>query len=193
MLLDLGAAGGELGSAVRDHFARVIGVEKHPAFAPRPEYDTWITDDLEHLTAPPEKADVIVAADVLEHLGEPHETLQRLRDFLRPEGRILVSVPNIANFSVRAALLAGRFPYAERGILDRTHLRFFTRSSARELLTSAGWTVISISATAVPAELAMPVLGRGPWRRPTRAAALLAARVWPTMFGYQFLLEAVPA
>lgn len=192
-LLDLGAASGELGSTVRDHFARIIGVEKHSGFPPRPEYDVWIKADLETLGAPPEEVDVIVAADVLEHLGEPHETLRRLVGFLRPGGRILVSVPNVANFSVRAALLAGRFPYAERGILDRSHLRFFTRASARELLTSSGWKVVSLSATAVPVELALPALGRGPWRRPVRAAALLAANVWPTLFGYQFVLEAIPA
>jgi hypothetical protein len=99
-------------------------------------------------------------------------------------------VPNVANVTVRAALLAGRFPYAERGILDRTHLRFYTRRSARELIAQAGFRIRRMAATAMPLELAVPALGRAPLRRPTRGLASAAARVWPTLFGYQVVLEA---
>jgi hypothetical protein len=91
--------------------------------------------------------------------------------------------------TVRAGLLLGRFPYAEKGILDRTHLRFYTRGSARRLLEDGGFRVQSVAATAMPYELAAPVLGRAPLAAPVRAFAAGSAKVWPTMFGYQFVIE----
>jgi SAM-dependent methyltransferase len=137
--------------------------------------------------------DVIVAGDVLEHLPRPEELLGELRPLLAPGGTLLVSVPNVANVTVRAALLFGRFPYAERGILDRTHLRFYTRASARALLEGAGYRVVFAAATAMPFELALPALGRPPLSGAVRGGASLLARALPTLFGYQFVFEVTPA
>jgi 2-polyprenyl-3-methyl-5-hydroxy-6-metoxy-1,4-benzoquinol methylase len=191
-LLDLGAAGGHLGRAVRDRCAFLAGVETDPDLpdAAREGYDDWRRTDAAAAgdwTAP---FDVVVCADVLEHLPRPEALLERIRAWLRPGGTLLVSVPNVANVSVRAALLAGRFPYADRGILDRTHLHFYTRRSARDLLTGSGFRVRGDEPTAMPYELAAPALARAPWRRPVRAFATASARAWPTLFGYQFVLEA---
>jgi len=136
---------------------------------------------------------VIVCADVLEHLADPARILASVREWLAPGGVLLVSVPNVANAAVRLSLLAGRFEYAEKGILDRTHLRFFTRKSGKTLIEKAGFRVVRIRATPVPAELALPVLGRSPLRPLSRGLASAAARVWPTLFGYQFLYDARPA
>jgi predicted TPR repeat methyltransferase len=191
-LLDLGAAGGHLGRAVRDRCAFLAGVEPDPSLpaAAREGYDEWRTSDALEAGpwAPP--FDAIVCGDVLEHLPRPEELLARIREWLRPGGTLYVSVPNVANVTVRAALLTGRFPYAERGILDRTHLRFYTRRTARELVEGAGFRIRRQSATAMPLELAVPALGRPPLRGPSRAAASAAARVWPTLFGYQVVIEA---
>ena len=191
-LLDLGAAGGHLGRAVRDRCAFLAGVEPDPGLAShaREGYDDWHSVDA--LAAGPwkEPFDAVVCADVLEHLARPEDLLARIHGWLRPGGTLLVSLPNVANVTVRAALLFGRFSYADRGIFDRTHLRFYTRRSARGLLTGAGFRVRDVEATAMPYELAAPFLSRAPWRVPVRAFASASARVWPTLFGYQFVLEA---
>jgi 2-polyprenyl-3-methyl-5-hydroxy-6-metoxy-1,4-benzoquinol methylase len=78
--------------------------------------------------------DVLIFADVLEHLVWPVSALRRYLAFLKDGGSVIVSLPNVALWSVRLAHLAGRWEYAETGVLDRTHLRFFTRRSARWLL-----------------------------------------------------------
>ena len=142
-LLDLGAAGGHLGRAVRDRCAYLAGVEPDPALPSecREGYDDWRSTDALSAGAWDAPFDVVVCGDVLEHLPRPEALLGRIREWLAPGGTLLVSLPNVANVTVRAALLLGQFPYADRGILDRTHLRFYTRRSARRLLEDAGFRV----------------------------------------------------
>jgi predicted TPR repeat methyltransferase len=192
-LLDLGAAGGHLGRAVRDRCAYLAGVEPDTGLpaAAREGYDDWRAADALSCGDWPSPFDAVVCADVLEHLPRPEALLERIRGWLRPGGTLLASLPNVANVTVRAALLAGRFPYADRGILDRTHLRFYTRRTASELLDANGFSVRSVRATAMPYELALPRLGDAPWRGPVRALSSASARVWPTLFGYQFVIESV--
>jgi predicted TPR repeat methyltransferase len=191
-LLDLGAAGGHLGRAVRGRCAYLAGVEPDAALPPdcREGYDDWRSTDALSAGSWEAPFDVVVCADVLEHLPHPEDLLARIRAWLAPGGFLFVSLPNVANVTVRAGLLLGRFPYAEKGILDRTHLRFYTRASARRLLEEAGFRVLRVAATAMPYELAVPALGRGPLAGPVRAFASGTAKLWPTMFGYQFVLEA---
>ncbi|MGH9367194.1 MAG: class I SAM-dependent methyltransferase [Thermoanaerobaculia bacterium] len=194
-LLDLGAAGGHLGHAVRDRCAYLAGVEPDggvPAAA-REGYDDWRSTDALSAGAWPSPFDVVVCADVLEHLPEPERLLERISAWLAPGGTLLVSLPNVANITARAALLAGRFPYAERGIFDRTHLRFYTRETGRELIERSGFRLSGVEATAMPYELALPALSHKPWNGPVRAFASGSARWLPTLFGYQFVFEAVKA
>ena len=192
-LLDLGAAGGHLGRAVRDHCDFLAGVEPDSSLPPsaREGYDDWRACDALAAGGWEAPFDVVVCADVLEHLVHPEEALERIRGWLKPGGVLLVSLPNIANVSVRASLLAGRFRYTHRGILDRTHVSFYTRSTAREMLESAGFTVVGCEPTAMPYELAAPVLARPPWNAAVRFLAGVSSRAWPTLFGYQFVFEAV--
>lgn len=193
-MLDLGAGSGHLGRAVAGHFSHVAGVEADPsARPPLGAYDEWVTESVAGDLAWSRRFDVVVCADVLEHVPDPAAVLARVRGWIAPDGLLLVSLPNVANLAVRLSLLAGRFEYADAGLLDRTHLRFYTRRSALRLVEGAGFRVSRIRATAVPAELALPILGRAPLRAPSRALLSGAARLWPTLFGYQFVIEAGPS
>lgn len=85
-----------------------------------------------------ERFDVVLASDVLEHLKDPLRCLRQAAQHVEPEGRVIVSIPNIAHGDIRLALLAGSFEYADMGLLDRTHIKFFTRSSLANFLAAAG-------------------------------------------------------
>jgi predicted TPR repeat methyltransferase len=192
-LLDLGAAGGHLGRAVRTRCSYLAGVEPDPTLpqSAREGYDDWREIDALHAGEWDRSFDVVVCADVLEHLASPGALLARIHEWLHPEGILLVSLPNIANVSIRAALLLGRFRYTDRGILDRSHFSFYTRSSARELLEHSGFRVTAVDPTAMPYELALPTASRSPIVGPVRLFAHATARAWPTLFGYQFVFEAI--
>lgn len=192
-LLDLGAAGGHLGRAVRERCSFLAGVEPDPTLpsSARTGYDDWRQVDAFHAGEWAEPFDVVVCADVLEHLVDPRAMLARIHDWLHPDGILLVSLPNIANVSIRLALLAGRFRYTDRGILDRSHVSFYTRSSARHLLEDSGFRVRSVQPTAMPYELALPGVSARPIVAPLREFAQVTARAWPTLFGYQFVFEAI--
>jgi SAM-dependent methyltransferase len=88
-----------------------------------------------------EEFDVVLFADVLEHLKEPADVLRRVRPFVAENGVVVASIPNIAHASVRLALLGGEFRYREWGLLDDTHLRFFTRASIQDLFEETGYVV----------------------------------------------------
>jgi predicted TPR repeat methyltransferase len=191
-LLDLGAAGGHLGRSVRDRCAYLAGVEPDASLsdAAREGYDDWRKTEALVAGEWAQPFDVVVCADVLEHLARPERLLERIGAWLAPGGTLLVSLPNAANVTARAAILAGRFPYADRGLFDRTHLRFYTRATGRELIENAGFRVVAVEPTAMPYELAMPALSRAPWIGPLRAFATASARILPKLFGYQFVYEA---
>lgn len=128
--------------------------------------------------------DGLVFGDTLEHLADPVALLRRLRPRLAEGGALVVSIPNIANWAVRLGLLAGRFRYTERGILDRTHLRFYTARTVREMLAEAGFRTDELVAT-VP----VPLVG---WR-PVLWLAHRIGNLRPSLFAYTFVIVARPA
>jgi 2-polyprenyl-3-methyl-5-hydroxy-6-metoxy-1,4-benzoquinol methylase len=196
-LLDVGFGAGELARRVRPHCTHLAGIELDEGAARLSAhlFDRWVGGDLvEALGARRDDPyDVVVAGDVLEHLPNPGAILRILRGLLKPDGRLLVSLPNVANVTVRLGLLLGRFTYTQRGILDSTHMRFFTARTGRALLEENGFRVLDQRATAMPLELALPRLGRPPFAAVARGSAVAAARLLPGLFGYQFVFEAVPA
>ncbi|MBN8548100.1 MAG: methyltransferase domain-containing protein [Deltaproteobacteria bacterium] len=136
--------------------------------------------------------DLILILDVLEHLTDPYAFLGRACELLAPQGRLLISVPNIAHWSTRFLLLAGRFDYTERGILDRTHFQFFTRRRVREMIASQpSLNLLRLDASISPAEFALP---RWVWDNPLfRACSRLRsalAQWFPGIGAFQHLVEA---
>ena len=100
------------------------------------------------------KFDLILLLDVLEHLVDPWAFLARLTEFhLAEHGRVIVSLPNAQHYSLVLPLLFGKFDYKERGILDQTHLRFFTKNSGADLLKSAGLCIEATKATSLSLHL----------------------------------------
>jgi 2-polyprenyl-3-methyl-5-hydroxy-6-metoxy-1,4-benzoquinol methylase len=86
--------------------------------------------------------DRILFGDVLEHTRDPLAIVKEAKDLLGPEGKVIISVPNVANLRVRMAIFLGNFDYEEAGILDWGHLRFFTRRTAREMMQEAGYEIV---------------------------------------------------
>ena len=86
--------------------------------------------------------DIVLFGDVIEHTREPMQILAEARALLKSNGKVIVSLPNVANLRVRLGLLFGKFDYEDSGILDKSHLRFFTLKSARELAVNAGYRIV---------------------------------------------------
>jgi len=191
-VLDLGAATGFLGRSLAARGHEVVGVEmdSEAAAAATPAYAAFHVLDLACLPRLPEAPfDVVVAGDVIEHLDDPDALLERVAAQLAPAGRLLLSVPNVAFIQVRLGLLAGRFTYAPRGILDRTHLRFFTRRSVLDAVRRAGLRPVSTRGVPPPLPLLWSAFARWPLRVGYELTALLA-RAWPTLFAFQLIVEA---
>lgn len=193
-LIDLGAAGGELGAAVREHFARTLGFEYNVDCLPtlRAAFDQAVISDLEKLERLPAPVDAIVLADVLEHLRDAPALLRLVRQSLANDGRLFVSVPNIANITVRLGLLFGVFEYRDRGILDNTHLRFYTLRTIRREIEAAGFRVLVIRGSSVPLRLIIGRFTPEPLLRLGERILTGVTRVWRGLFAYQIILVAVP-
>ena len=136
--------------------------------------------------------DRVLLMDVLEHLPSPERTLRAARELLTPDGRIVVTGPNVAYWAMRKDLLLGRFEYRDQGILDRTHLRFYTLDGWRKLLVAAGYCVEHLEAidTFLPLEQHYRDLPLLRAVVPGLRAQLLARM--PELFAIHVLLEARP-
>ena len=138
--------------------------------------------------------DKVLLLDVLEHLNHPERVLRDVYPLIRQAGgSIIVSLPNVANIFVRLNLLFGRFEYADRGIMDRTHVRFFTRKTARELLEENGYRIVSEQYSIIPLDRGLRVKPRGLVDRVGSSILKVLTGLFPTMFGYQLIFEARPA
>jgi 2-polyprenyl-3-methyl-5-hydroxy-6-metoxy-1,4-benzoquinol methylase len=161
VVLDVGCGAGRLGARLKlDGRAQTVhGIERaaDAVAAARLVLDDVTDVDLESdeglATLKPRSGtyDVVIVADVLEHLRDPWRALDALVETLTPSGVVVASIPNVRVVSVVAPLLLrGRFRYSDRGVLDRTHLRFFTRESATALLEGAGLTIEVVERSSAP-------------------------------------------
>lgn len=197
-VLDLGCSSGLLARELRSLGHTVVGVDIEELDGVRGRVDEFVRADLA-LGIPREAGDdfdVVLAADVLEHVPRPELLLRDALGVLSSDGSMIACVPNIGHWYPRARVATGRFTYERRGILDRGHLRFFTRRTFRKLAHESGFDIARFAAVGVPFEVFdRGGSGSGDGRAVRVAARVdrLAARLWPTMFGYQLLFELRPA
>ena len=192
-VLDVGCGEGFLALRLAERGNRVTGVDILESPLHRDVMEDYVRCDLAtqarlRLGRLERRAyDAILLLDVLEHLPRPEEVLEICRELIAPGGEVLLSVPNVANITVRLMLLAGRFEYAERGILDRTHLRFYTRRTFRRLLAKEGFRVEREWMTVMPVELALGFPASHPLMIAANRILAAATRLCPGVFGYQIL------
>ncbi|MBU3957247.1 class I SAM-dependent methyltransferase [Patescibacteria group bacterium] len=183
-VLDVGCATGLLGKKLRKEKDPefLAGIESSPGIAREAKkfYDQVVVADIESkktLSFKKEVFDVIVCGDILEHLKNPLSVLKNLTRYLSEEGFFLISVPNVAFASIRLSLLFGRFDYnPDGGLLDETHLRFFTYKSLVNLLRKAGLKIVFVRGYNLvrPRFFFLKVLGA----------------LFPNLFSIQFLAKA---
>jgi len=184
-VLDVGCATGYLSAELTRRGCGVIGVEADPATAaPASAHcERVVVGDVEDPACREELAtlapfDVVLCGDVLEHLRDPWSALRSLAALGE---RVVLSVPNVAHWTGRRALLRGRFPYADHGLFDRTHLRFFTRAGARALAEGAGLRIVAerFAPAPLPLQARLPAL---------RGLERMALRARPELFALQVVL-----
>ncbi len=191
-VLDVGCASGYLAEALGKNGCLVSGIEYDPEEAEKARpflvelavADLNVVDLADQL--PDSSFDVIVFGDVLEHLLDPTAVLRSALRLLRPDGSVVISIPNVSHGSVRLSLLQGTWKYTDTGLLDRTHIRFFTLDTLLEMLGSVGLTVTELRST-VADPLATEVVV-DETRLP--ADAVDWVRNQPNTHDYQFVLSA---
>lgn len=173
-VLELGCAGGMFGAALKARFpgAHVTGIEPGRAAAQKAgeRIDAVVCSRLEDLdwsSGPVGEGgfDLVVASDVLEHVINPWQVLKNLKSRLAPGAQVVASIPNVRNiYLVYQLLAAGRWEYSERGLLDVTHLRFFTLGEIRRMLAETGYALEAYSYTVsrMLEEIHRAYQGRGP-------------------------------
>ena len=192
-VLEAGCASGHVSERLSAQGCSVVGIEiESEIVAPAMQWleravignieDHALWDELDGL-----RFDAILFGDVLEHLKEPLEVLREAAKHLAPSGTVVISAPNIAHADVKIALINGTFPYSENGLLDRTHIHFFTKESLITLVREAGMAVVEISRVTVPVFQTELGVGRGDIDERT-LEAILRDRESET---YQFVVKAV--
>lgn len=184
LVLEIGCATGFMGAYLRkEKKCFVVGVEerKEEVREAKKQLQKIIRGNIEEEKTIQQvrelgKFQVILASAVVEHLQDPMRALRRWKTFLRKDGTLIVTTSNIAHWTMRMKILLGKFDYEEYGILDSTHLRFFTPKTFAELVESAGFSITHYSID--------PVGGGYP------KASYLLSKLFPNVFAYQMLIVA---
>ena len=192
-ILDVGCGPGWLAAALTEAGHTVVGVDIAEADGVRDRMSRFVQADLSQ--GIPDEAgddfDLAIGADVIEHLADPAELLRDMAARVHAHGSVIASVPNISHWYPRFRIAAGRFDYDQRGVLDATHLRFFTRRRFLRVAEEAGLERVAHRHTGLPLDalgLGDHALVAGTVGRADR----LLVKWWPTMFAYQFVYEFRP-
>lgn len=195
-VLDVGCGEGFFSSTIAK-YNQVVGID----FLDKPQqsiaFEHYIKADLENGLQEAlnelrqKKFDKVLLPDVLEHLRFPERLLADCHHILKGKNSLLlVSVPNVANITVRVSLLLGQWNYTERGILDKTHYRFYTHTSAKRLLEENGYEVIKQMSTVMPIELVIGLPPNNPLMLLLNRLLAVMTKLMPNLFGYQCIFVA---
>ncbi|MFC1521118.1 class I SAM-dependent methyltransferase [Elusimicrobiota bacterium] len=170
-VLDVGCSWGLLAKELKQKNCTVTGVDINEKDAQKAkEYCDQVVmgdiDKIETLPVPDETFDIMLYSDILEHLRYPDRVLKEWKRYLKPSGRIIASIPNIARIEFRLKLLMGRFDYDETGIVSRDHVRFFTKETAQKLVRDCGYEIAHIDYTGLGSMI----------------------KILPTLFSFQFII-----
>ncbi|MDD5472794.1 MAG: class I SAM-dependent methyltransferase [Candidatus Methanoperedens sp.] len=182
VVLEVGCSTGYVSSRLKKNNCNVYGIELDPeaAVIAREHCEDVLIGDIERMeTLPysPRQFDVILFGDVLEHLRNPDIILKKLKPFLKDNGHIVVTLPNITYWSSRLKIFMGNFEYTDHGILDSTHLRFFNYISAKRLLEENGFMIIK-------QDFVPPMIF------PISTICYFFARLFPNLLAFQFIFVA---
>ena len=184
-VFDVGCGEGQLASILTEKGCQVDGMDINldRLADSRDHYKNVYEEDIEtfDFDRHGHKYDVVVFSDVLEHLQRPEMVLKKAPLLIKDKGKTLISLPNVAYYSNRLALLCGRWEYQDEGVLDRTHLRFFTMLTGRNFIETSGFFVREVVSE-------LPVI-TSRWKR---LIFSFASQVWPSLFAIGWVIEAFP-
>jgi O-antigen biosynthesis protein len=204
-ILDVGCGRGQFSSVLAQRGCRVTGIETDTSAADQASMvcQNVLVGDVESPETQSKISmlfDIVLFGDVLEHLRNPDQVLLYAREkWLKPDGHIVVSVPNSGHWIFRREVALGRFPYRDSGLFDRTHLRFYNRSALIKLLKGCGYAIeqVAISSNSNSQSDCTFTLFSPFYRKPSFHLQLTLfenhlAHLFPTLFAYQFILKASP-
>jgi SAM-dependent methyltransferase len=191
-VLDIGCAAGYLAEILAGRGYEVVGIERPGAHGDSfPDNVTLVEADLDSGLPPlPGNFSYVICGDIIEHLRDPAKLLAQIAAILEPDGRLVASLPNSGNLYFRLTVLAGRFPQDDKGLFDRTHLHFYMWKGWSDLFESAQFLIDERKVTGIPVGLALPKWDETARVRVLEWLAFTAARLWPTLFAYQFVVTA---
>jgi len=189
-VLDVGCGKGFLAAELARNGNRVTGIDTLAPEDVLPSVERYFQADLEEGIGKTGTFDRVLLLDVVEHLKDPGRLLTDCKNALKSNGLLVVSLPNVANITVRLKLLFGKFDYQERGIMDKTHLRWFTRGTARRLLEDQGYQIVEERMTNMPVDLALGISPTSLLAKTIHRVLRVLTVLMPGLMGYQIMLVA---
>ena len=191
-VLDVGCGNGYLGKILAERGFDVTGIEQSGGTdAEFPASVRLVEANLETGLPPLDgKFDFILCADILEHLRDPMRLLKQLKERLAPGGELIASLPNSGNLYFRLVILSGRFPQDDKGLFDRTHVRFYTWDGWHRLFEESGFRIEAVKSSCIPVGLAVPAMSESLPIRIAERISYEMAKVWKRLFAYQFVVTA---
>ena len=188
-ILDIGCNTGSLGEKlIKEKNCIVYGIDcsKKAIEIAKRRLNKAIVFDLETYKLPfkNEKFDIIIFGDVLEHSRYPEEIMREYAKLLNKRGLVIASIPNVANIEIRFKLLFGNWNYEEEGILDKTHLRFFTNKTIVRMFKESGYKILKIDSSPGFSFLFLKYLGS------LKKIREILCKIYPKLFALQFIVIA---
>jgi 2-polyprenyl-3-methyl-5-hydroxy-6-metoxy-1,4-benzoquinol methylase len=197
-VLDVGCGEGYFAGAISREDNDVTGIDVVPAPRHREAFGTYVCADLNkglegaRSELRGKTFEKVLMLDVLQQVATPETLLRDAKPYLMPNGSLIVSLPNVANVTTRLGLLFGKFEYSDRGILDKSHLRFFTRNTARKLLEQCGYEIDAQTASIMPLEFVFDLPPSNPLMRAMNRVLAFFTALLPNVLGYQWVFSCHP-